>query len=109
MGLGPEGAVVAEAVEERGFPEVEEGGHRGEGAAEELVVEAGGAPDDFVEGFGGLLGHGWMVVEGCTWWHTGVMVGCGLQCRGGMFVGLESVYDHDRLVTETLVHDRHSK
>lgn len=58
MGLGPKGAVVTEAVEERGLPEVEEGGHRGEGAAEELMVEAGGAPDDFVKGFRGFLSHG---------------------------------------------------
>lgn len=63
LGLGPQGAVVGQPVEEGGFAEVEERGHGGEGAAEELVVQAGGAPDDFVEGLGGGEGHcggGWV-------------------------------------------------
>lgn len=51
LGLGPEGAVVAKTVEEGRFPEVEQGRHGGEGAAEELVVQARRAPDDFVKGF----------------------------------------------------------
>lgn len=66
LGLGPEGAIVAEAVKEGGLPEVEEGSHRGEGTTKELVVEAGGAPDDFIEGFGGLLGHGLWSAPGWT-------------------------------------------